>query len=118
MERPLLIVAYHCEFQHTAAKVMSGAGGLSRRACGQGCCVELAGRSQARPPPPAFLLQFSSRIRYRGAGSGTLSARDQSARLHYQIAQPSRPEPCAQAVRLSKKPVLYDIGNRLLSMCR
>ena len=41
VERPLLIAAYYCEFRHTAAKVMSGAGGLSRRACGQGCRVEL-----------------------------------------------------------------------------
>ena len=48
VERPLLITAYHCEFRHTTTKVMSGAGGLSRRACGQDCLVEFAGRPQAR----------------------------------------------------------------------
>jgi len=29
VEQPLLIAAYYCEFWHTAAKVISGAGGLS-----------------------------------------------------------------------------------------
>jgi len=82
VERPLLIAAYYCEFRHIAAKVMSGAGGLSLRACGQGCRVKLAGRPQVRPPLAVFLLQCSSRIRCRGAGSGTLSARDKSAGLH------------------------------------
>jgi len=110
VERPLLIAAYYCEFWHTAAKLMSGGGGLSRRACGQGYRVEFAGRPQVI----AFLFRFSIRTRCRGSSSGALSARDQSAGLHYQMAEPSRPEPCDKVVRPSKKSVLHYIAARLL----
>ena len=186
MERPLLIAAYYCEFQHTAAKVMPGAGvtikivrsedcqrGLSHRASGAttgktytACifasvlqlnkvprrqfwytlcprtecqaslsdnstweartlclsCSSVEGgglqneegrqkraceRITAKACAACSLRQFSRRTKYRGASSSAPPAREQSARFHYQIAQPSRPEPCAQAVHPSKRPVWW-----------
>ena len=64
-------------------------------------------RTTAKASAACSLRQFSGRTKYRGASSGTPPSRKQSARFLYQIAQPSRPEPCAQVVRPSpsKRPV-------------